>query len=843
MNRWDKIQEIFQNALELPEEERPGYLDTACSEDTTLRSEVISLVESHESSNRFLESTVGLHAFNAFVQDQTRQLIGDQVGKYKIVREIGRGGMGAVYLAERADDQFRKEVAIKLVQPGMGPDQIGRFHRERQILAELSHTNIGSLIDGGTTPTGIPYLVMDYVEGLPIDEFCDNNRLTLIQRLLLFRTVCSAVQYAHQNLIVHLDIKPSNILVTSDGVPKLLDFGISKLLSPDSLSDAAERTVTVLRRMTPEYASPEQIRGEPLNIASDIYSLGVLLYQILTGHLPYHFKNREALEVARIVCEEQPERPSSAITRTIVLKEALPEPVHVLRATTPERLQRQLSGDLDNILMMALRKEPARRYVSVDQFSEDIRRHIESLPVSARKDTIRYRSGKFISRHKAGAAAVLLVLISLIAGIITTTWQARIARQERDRARLEARKAEQINTFVQSMLSSADPEASGKDVTVAEILEEASNRVDSELKGQPEIAAEVKTTLAKTYMGLGLYEAAEPLLRSALDLRIKLHSEQSPEVALSLNHLALAIESKGDLETAEPMFRKSLAIIQAIHGEEHEYAAMVLNNLGELLLLKGDLTGAEQAHRKELAIRRKIFGNESVAVAESLNDLGVVLGTKGNFKEAEQLQREALRIIRKIRGSDHLEVASALSAIAALISERDPNEAKKMFNESIAIREKKLGSSHPQVAWTQYNYAHLIYDEGNYQDAEAILNQILLLRGTTLPENHSLIHSSLQLMGRVLSDKGDPAKAEPFLRESLELRKKTLPEGHWLIASSQSALGDNLTKLKRYKEAEELLVTAAESLEKSLGKDHQRTRETVQSLTKLRKEMAATGNL
>jgi serine/threonine-protein kinase len=678
---------------------------------------------------------------------------------------------------------------------------------------------------------------MDYVEGLPIDEYCDKNRLNLSKRLSLFRTVCSALQYAHQNLIVHLDIKPSNILVTSDGVPKLLDFGISKLLNPDSLSDVADHTVTGFRRMTPEYASPEQIRGESLSISSDIYSLGVLLYLLLTGHLPYKFKNREAMEVARIVCEEQPERPSSAITRTVVLNGELHDPVYVLRSTSPDRLQRQLSGDLDNILLMALRKEPLRRYASVDQFSEDIRRHLEALPVSARKDTIRYRTGKFISRHRAAAVAVALVLISLIAGIITTTWQARIARQERDRARLEARKAEQINTFVQSMLSSADPEASGKDVTVAEILQEASRRVDTELKDQPEIAAEVKTTLAQTYMGLGLYEAAEPLLKSALDTRRRLYPEQSAEVALSLNHLALALESKGDLASAEPMIRKSLATLQTVHGKEHKDVAYVLNNLGEILLLKGDLNGAEQAHRQELEIRRKLFGNESAEVAESLNDLGVVLGTKGNIEEAEKFQREALRIIRKIRGNDHLEVASALSSIGSLVAQRNPNEAKKMFQESIAIREKKLGSSHPQVAWTRYNYAHLLYDEGNYEDAEKLLNQILELRGSTIPENHTMIHSSLLLMGRVLSDKGDPAKAEPFLREGLELRKKTLPEGHWLIASSLSSLGDCLIKLKRYSEAKDLLLTASKSLEKSLGKDHQRTRETIESLNKLYKAM------
>ncbi len=832
-NRWQKLQEIFDDVLKIPKSERPLYLNKACADDKALRHEVEALVESHESSSDFLKSTVGIHAYNEFIQAQTKHYIGEQVGSYRIVRELGRGGMGAVYLAERADDQFRKQVAVKFVQPGLGPDQISKFHRERQILAQLSHPNIAGLIDGGTTPTGIPYLVMEYIAGHPIDEYCDAKKLSVEQRLELFRTVCSALQYAHQNLIVHLDIKPSNILVTEDGIPKLLDFGISKLLNPESLLQPAERTVTVLRRMTPEYASPEQIRSEPLNISSDIYSMGVLLYALLTSYLPYRFKNRDTVEIVKAVCEDEPERPSSAITRTVVLNGVISQPIHELRKTTPEKLHRQLSGDLDNILMMALRKEQARRYPSIDHFSEDIRRHLEGLPVSARKDTIRYRSAKFISRNKAGVTAAILIIISLIAGIIATTWQARIARDQRDRAMLEAKKAAQINAFVQNMLSSADPEVSGKDVTIAQILQQASSRVDSELKGQPEIASEVKTTLARTYMGLGLYDKAEPLYRSALEIRTKLYSADGTEVALGLNNLAQAVEYQGDLTSAEPMFWKSVETLRKIHGDENENVALVLNNLGELMLTKGDLKQAEELHRKELSIREKIFSHDSYEVAESINDLGVVLGTAGKYAEAEKLHRETLRIIRKIRGKDHLDLAAALSSTASLISEHNPVEAKKMFQESLAIREKKLGKEHPLSASTRYNYAYLEFDEGNYKEAEILLRQNLALRGKTLSDASSMTHSSIGLLGRVLSAEGDATNAQQYLIECVELRKKILPQGHWLIASAESALGENLAKLKRYDGAEKLLVASLKTLQETVGNDHQRTRETAQVLEHL----------
>jgi serine/threonine-protein kinase len=752
----------------------------------------------------------------------------ERIGPYKIIREIGYGGMGAVYLAVRDDDQFKKHVAIKLMKPGLDSDlRFRRFHRERQILANLDHPNIAKLLDGGTTEEGIPYLVMDYVEGIPIDNYCDEKKLPTIERLVLFQIICSAVQFAHQNLVVHRDIKPGNILVNTEGVPKLLDFGIAKLLHSDD-----KALTTSLLPMTPEYASPEQIRGETITTASDIYSLGILLYELLTGHRPYQLNSKSPVELQRVICQEEPEKPSHIIRRAKDFDPTLqlnPETVDKTREEEFEKLYRRLRGDLDNIVLMALRKDPQRRYASVQQFSEDIKRHLEGMPVLARKDTLGYRTGKFILRNKMAVAAALLVLLTLVGGIISTLRQARIAAQQRDKARIEAQKSAQINQFIQTMLSSADPEVQGKDVTVATVLNEASQRVEIELSSQPEIQAAVRTTIGKTYYGLGLYDAAEPQLRSALDQMIKLNGKKHRDVGTGMNHLGLLLVTKGKLKEAEPLFHESLSILREVHGERHPEIATTLNNLAELYLLKGNLEAAEKTHHEELEMRRLLLGNDHPEVAVSLNDLAVVLGTKGDYATAEKLHREALQIIKKSRGMEHPDVASTLNNIAVMLeSQKKYSEAEPIFREVLEMRRKLLGNEHPQVAWTLYNYSYLLYQKGDYQGAIGLAREVLTLRGKTLSDEHPMLAATLQVFGVSLLKLGNAAEAETVLRESLELRKKTLPADHWLVANSQCVLGNCLTQLGRFFEAEKLLVPGYSDLKIALGPKHERTQEALQ---------------
>ncbi len=451
-DHWQQIKSVFHRAVELPVAERAQFLGQHCKGDRALREELESLLASHEEAECFIEppdyeeTQIPARAGLSICRLQQR------IGAYQIIRELGRGGMGAIFLAARADDEFHKEVAIKIVHSGAAAHfVIQRFRTERQILAQLDHPNIARLIDGGTTDDGLPYFVMEYIEGLPLLEYCDTHRLSTRERLYLFRKVCAAVQYAHQNLIVHRDLKPSNILVTADATPKLLDFGIAKLLAPTASPFVSQITATALRLMTPAYASPEQVRGSPVTTASDIYSLGVVLYELLTGHRPYQLTGNIPQGFLQIICEQQPERPSVAIQRiatTTDNQETKPvrvtrETVSQLRDSQPEKLRRQLEGDLDNIVLMALRKEPERRYLSVEQFAEDLRRHLEGLPVLARPSTFAYRTGKFIGRHKASVLAAGLIILALLVGTIIATWQAHRANSERAKAEqrfLEVRK-------------------------------------------------------------------------------------------------------------------------------------------------------------------------------------------------------------------------------------------------------------------------------------------------------------------------------------------------------------------------------------------------------------------
>src|SRR5262245_52207434 len=440
--RWEQIERLYYAARKRDLGLRATFLDEACVGDESLRQEVESLLASDEQAGDFLNTPALRIATEEIAEEQARSLVGRHLGHYRLLSQLGAGGMGEVYLAARADDQYRKQVAIKLVKRGMDTDNIlRRFRHERQILAALDHPNIARLLDGGVSEDGLPYFVMEYIAGSPITEYCDSHQLSTEERLELFRQVCAAVHYAHQNLVVHRDLKPGNILVTEEGAPRLLDFGIAKVFNPELASPTLDLTAPEMRLMTPEYASPEQVRGEPITTASDIYSLGIVLYEMLTGHHPYRTRNQPPSEVIRIVCEKEPEKPSAIIGRVEEITGAddpqpiTPESVSRTREGQPEKLRRRLAGDLDNIVLMALRKEPERRYGSAEQLSEDIRRHLEGLPVIARKDTLGYRSAKFLQRHKAGVAATALVLTLVIGFIVSLAVKSAQVTRERDNNR------------------------------------------------------------------------------------------------------------------------------------------------------------------------------------------------------------------------------------------------------------------------------------------------------------------------------------------------------------------------------------------------------------------------
>lgn len=845
--RWQQIKEVFQTACERHAAARAAYLDEACAGDPALRAEVESLLSALRQAADFLEKPAPEKFAPRVLNDLQQDLVGKHIGPYQLVRQIGQGGVGLVYFARRRDGQYEKAVAIKLIKRGMDTDDIlRRFRHERQTLATLDHLNIARLLDGGVTEEGLPYFVMEYIEGAPIDVYCDTHKLNTIARLELFRTVCAAVHYAHQNLIVHRDLKPSNILVNAEGAVKLLDFGIAKLLHPPS-AQSLEMTVTGRRLMTPEYASPEQIRGELITTASDVYSLGVLLYKLLTGHRPYRFEATAAVpEIARVICETPPPKPSTVIGQ---IEEArgpegaaptriTPESVSKTRDGHIDKLHRRLVGDLDNIVLMALRKEPQRRYTSVEQFAEDIRRHLEGRPVIAHKDTLAYRGAKFIKRHKTGVIAAVLLLLTLWGGMIGVIWQARIAVSEGDKAKLEAAKAQQINRFVQEMLAAVDPYKSGKDVTIADVLGEAAKRVDKELSGQPEIAAEVRTTLGTTYQNLGQYDKAAPLLESAYETRRQLLGNEHPAVAMSIKNLALLRHYQGDFRSADSLYRLAISIFRRTPPPAASDFAGALNDYGTLLHDLAKYEPAVAVYREALTMYVQLFGNSHQEVAAVSNNLALTLHEEGRLDSAETLYRNALAIYGKIYGEEHPDVAHALNNLAFVLNDKgEPEAASQLFKKSLEIRRRLFGDSHPDVIRARHNLAGILYYQKEYAAAEQMVREAIAAWETTLPHNHPDLANSLFWLGRILIALGKPQQAESPLRKSLQIRRTAYPQGHFLIAKAQIELGKSLLQQHRYREAEILLKNGYATFKVSPGDQAQNLGETLQLLSHLYKTL------
>jgi serine/threonine-protein kinase len=851
--RWQRIEELFRAVVDRMATERDAYLTRVCDGDEELRLEVLSLL-ARDTAEDFIRNPIASAALS-FTAEPKDDLTGEQIGPYRVTRLIGRGGMGAVYEAERDDDQFRQQVAIKIIKRGMDTDFVrDRFLRERQILASLDHPHIARLFDGGATLDGLPYFVMEFVAGEPITAYCRRHQLSVNEKLRLFRKVCSAVQHAHQKLVIHRDLKPNNILITEGGAPKLLDFGIAKLLSPDG-SHAHTRTETALRLMTPEYASPEQARGQAVATTTDVYSLGVILYELLTEHRLHEFSTYSPAEIERAICVTSIEEPSKVVGRM---------------TDAPTRLSRQLSGDLDNIMLMAMRKEPERRYQSVEQFSEDIRRYLAGMPVVARKDTLGYRTGKFVRRHKAGMA-ILALLVILAVAIAVQSMQ--IAR-ERDRANQEAAAAQAVTQSLVAMFEVADPgKARGNIITARELLDQGAEKVVRELKNQPEVQAKLLDTIGQLYQSIGLYDRAQPLVEEALKLRRQALGDESPDVATSLTHLGEVASLKGEFARSESLFREALAMRRKLLGAESKDVAESLNNLGQVLDDLGNFGEAEKLLRESLALRRKLFGVEHASVAESLTGLGRLMGNMGKFNEAESLYRQALTIHRRLYGGDHPSVAVSLNNLAVILQEKgDFNGAKTLFREALAMRRKLLGEEHPDVAlsfanlasvlqdlreydeaeqlyrqalamWhklfgeehprlsnTMNNLATLLRDKGNYEESEALFRGALAMRRKQYGDEHPRVGTSLRNLGTLLYLKGNYNEAEKTQRQAIETYQKSLKPDHWMIHQSRSDLGACLIKLKRYREAEEQLLAGYAGLKAA---QDARPAETQKAVTRL----------
>jgi eukaryotic-like serine/threonine-protein kinase len=811
------LQQILDEAQTLPPDERLRFIREACATDSDLYASAM-----HELESRQQWFGTDGDAAPESPEDAAVDLTGERIGPYRILRSLGRGGMGEVFLAERADEQFQQQVAIKLVRRGLLSRHVqGRLKLERQILATLDHPNIARLFDGGTTTDGTPYIVMEYVDGEPIDIYCDSRSLSIEQRLRLFQVVCSAVHRAHQNLIVHRDLKPSNILVARDGTPKLLDFGIAKLLDDRQMMHTMAVTQADYRVLTPDHASPEQIRGDPITTASDTYVLGVVLYELLCGCKPFTLKGNRLGDLERAICEETPPLPS-----VVVQAREDSSGIARQRGTTPARLRRELAGDLDNVVLMAMRKEAERRYSSVEQFAAEIARHLDGMPVLARADAWSYRAGKFLKRHAlvAGLAAAFVAL--LIGFSITTYVQSGRIAEERDvaqvqraRAQTAQRRAEEVSEFLIDSFRLADPShARGKEITAREILDTGAARITNELGTQPDLQATLLDTIGSVYLSLDLPADAQPLIEQGLAVRRKLYGEQHLDVAHSLYSLNRVYEKKGDLDTAERLARDSLAIDTQLTGADSLETAGSLCRLGVLQQAKGDLRSAERNLNECMRIRIAQLGPNHELVTVPLDNLGRLALDRRDFATAERLFRQAVEIDVRNHRENHPQYVRHLHNLAVtLYGQNDLNAAEPLYRQTIDLFRQILGPEHSETVDAMANLGRLLVDRGRFDEAQQIYETALAASRKAHPKPHVDVANLLSDLGRLALLRKQYAMAEQRLREALQIYRATLPPGSGYTAAALTTLGRTQLDLNRPKDAEATLHQALDEWTREWG--------------------------
>ena len=809
--RAERLAELVKSAVERGPESRAAFLEEECRSDPAMHAEIASLLQQQEGVSRFIEVPALHFAAESFL-GQCALSAGQIIGHYETVSLIGSGGMGEVYLAQ--DRQLDRKVALKLIRRGLNSEDIIRhFKREEHLLASLNHPNIAQLYGSGLTADGVPFFVMEYVEGQRLDDYCNERKLETKERLQLFCKVCSAVTYAHQRLVIHRDLKPANVRVTAEGEPKLLDFGIAKLIDAGN-AQSSSMTLTLQGVMTPEYASPEQVRGESMTTASDVYSLGVVLYELLTGQRPYRLTSRRPEELSRAITEQTPARPSS----TSMLRHA-----------------NSLRGDLDNIVLMAMRKEPERRYSSVGQFSADIQRHLEELPVVARKDTFTYRASKFIRRHRVAVAATFLILISLVGGIIATTWQAQAARHEKA-------KAEDVKNALVRMLNYSNPVVfspqNNGQKTVKEILDETAKQLENgEFSNQPEIKVELEQIIAECYWGQGNYALASKYTQEYLDLHRKLYGENDIKTLAASERRAFMLFDEGKLAESEKHYRKILPLMRNEERKGNikaENLAGALDNFGYLRRTQGDSKEAELSFRESLALSSQMPKESLYIIGPTRSTLASTLADQGRFEEALQTAREAVAEYRQRAETDTPNFSFTLTVLGGFLTEKgDYAEADANLRGAEVIQRKFLNPSSLWLGDNLRNQAISFYQQGRYAESLSKVTEALKIYRESFGPYYDNYPTALIINGLILAKTGQPQEGEKILREAVKIRTDLLPRGHYWVALANSALGECLTIEKDYNEAEPLLLESYESLKTSQGASNPRTQLALQRLITL----------
>lgn len=819
--RWQQVESLFLEAISRPVDERAASLTAACAGDAVLSAEVTGMLAAHEEvADDYLERLDAGRAA-ALLQETDGNLV-ESIGPYRLIEELGRGGMGKVYLAERADGQFEQQVALKLVKRGMDSDAVlRRFLAERQILARLQHPHIACLLDGGLHHDGRPYFAMERIEGRPITQYCDKNRLSVGERLTLFADVCRAVQYAHGNLVVHRDLKPSNILVTEQGQVKLLDFGIARVL--DAASDVENHTLTEagFRVITPEYAAPEQVRSGTITTATDVYALGVILYELLTGRRPYRLEGRGPDEVARIICDTEPERPSTAVGRIRATADSAASAISQARRTSLALLRRRLAGDLDTVVLKAMRKEPEQRYASTEAFVGDIKRYLDRLPVAARKGTWSYRAKRFVQRHGRGVAGAtsFVLLLAAFVGV----YMHGVAQESRA-AQREAARAHLMAGVMQELLEAGDPYAWGAQRRDSLLLVLGREKVTTDLAGEPDLQVDLLTTLGRVYRRRGQYDEARVLLEQARAIARATYAAPHPSIITALKELGFYYSDTGGYEQAGLFHAEALTMQRQLFGDGHPEAIRGMNVLAQLEWLKGNHIEAERTLRQIVELGRETHGTTDPAYLSSLWKLARVRYIRGKFAEAEQHFLEILARRRERFGEPHRDVALAMQWLGLVLTDKGDFAASDAYlRQALAMQRDVLSDEHQDIAVSLFGLGLLAMEQGRYPEAVAWLEESIAMTRQVLGENHVDTALHMQILGEAYRLMGDYERSETMLRDALRRNRQVLDAPHKRLASILVPLGRTLSGAGELAAAKATLEEALEMFQRK-GISRQRGR-------------------
>ncbi len=755
--------------------------------------------------------------------------VGRRIGPYLLKRRIGEGGMGLVYEAEQ-QEPIRRQVALKMVKRGMDTAEfVARFGSERQALALMSHPCIAQVFDAGATENGRPYFVMEYVEGVPINTFCDEHGLCLRERLELFIHVCEGVQHAHQKAIIHRDLKPSNVLVTEvegQHLPKIIDFGVAKAMD-HNLMDGTMTTSAGQLVGTPEYMSPEQadLRGADIDTRTDVYALGVLLYELLVGQLPFRtaeMKDKGFLEVLRVIREVEPAKPSNRLTSIVKADTESATGMARCRKCDPATLRRMLRGDLDWITMKTLEKDRDRRYDSAAALARDVRRFLRNEPVEAGPPTARYRMRKFVARHRGGVVAAAVALTAVLLGIAGATTGLIRAKQAERQARIEAETASQVSDFLVDLFEVSDPDkARGATITAREILDAGSERIGSELADQPQTQARLMNVMGNVYRNLGLYDDAAPKLESALHLQEAAVPADDRALAGNLSDLADLYIVQARYAEAEAMLQRALELGDRSDREGRVQLATSLHELGSVYRRQGRYDEAEPMYRRALDLRSAALGADAPEVAGSYNSMAILAWQRGRFDEAEALYKQALSIWEAAYGEDHSDVAKGLNNLALLYQHLDRfDDARPIYERAIRIYERILGPEHPRTANAVNNLALNHYEAGRLDEAEPLCRHALALREAALGPEHPEVARTLNNLANICRDLGRFDEAEPLYARALAIREASLGAEHEDVAWTLRDYGRLLQREGRADEAVAYYERAVEVFSRAKGAGH-----------------------